>query len=723
MQILWLSWRDIKNPEAGGAEKVAIETASRFAKQGIQVTIFTSSYPQSKATENIRGVKIIRRGNQITCRLHAYFYYLKSKKIDVIIDEINTIPFFSVLYAKSKTIALIHQLAKEYWFKETFFPVSIIGYLLEPLWLKLYSKRPTIALSDSTKNDLLKLGFSQIKTYSPGLDIEPKFIPGEKRTIVVFVGRLTKAKNPRDAIIAFEKIHQKLPSAKLIIIGKGNPKYVLKLKDLVKTIKLEASIKFTGYINNQKKIHFLRLAKVVLIPSVREGWNLVATEANATGCVPVGYNVPGLRDSILDRKTGILIKEKSPEKLAEAAIAILSNNNLYQSLAHGGLAWAKKFNWNKTFSSFQRIIKEIPKRILWLSWRDIKNPDAGGAEKVAIETASRLVKNGTDVTIFTSRFKNSTSYQKVRNVSIVRGGNLLTCRIMAFFYQLKNRNFDIIIDEINTIPFFSIFYARNKTFALVHQLAREYWFTQTIWPLSYLGYFLEPFILKLYKKRPTLVVSQSTKLDLENLGFNEIKVIREGLDFTPRLTNKKQDLILFIGRLTLAKGPQDAIAAFKIISSKFPKLKLYVIGQGEKNFVVSLKKLAQSAKLKQKIIFTDFIAQRQKIDLLEKARLVLIPSVREGWNLVATEANATGAVPIAYDVPGLRDSIKNGKNGILVEKSHENLAQAAIDLLKNGKKRSKLQKNGLKYAKNFNWDNTYQDFRDALGTFGPTADR
>ena len=156
MQILWLSWRDIKNPDAGGAEKVAIEVTSRFVRDQISVTIFSSHFVNAKNQEKIRGVKIIRRGGLITCRLFAFLYYIRrASEFDLIIDEINTIPFFSVLWAKKKTITLIHQLAKEYWFKHTIFPLNFIGYLIEPIWLKLYRNSQTLALGNSTKKDLL----------------------------------------------------------------------------------------------------------------------------------------------------------------------------------------------------------------------------------------------------------------------------------------------------------------------------------------------------------------------------------------------------------------------------------------------------------------------------------------------------------------------------------------------------------------------------------------
>ena len=360
--------------------------------------------------------------------------------------------------------------------------------------------------------------------------------------------------------------------------------------------------------------------------------------------------------------------------------------------------------------------------ILWLSWRDIKNPAAGGAEKVAIETASRFVKRGIQVTIFTSSYLHAEPTENIRGVKIERRGNRLTCRFYAAYKFLRNKNnFDIVIDEINTLPFFTPLYTK-KSIAFIHQLAKEYWFSQTPFPISIIGYMLEPIYLALYKNQPTITISESTKSDLKSLGFKNVSLMRVGLDkINLSESNPRQNLVLFMGRLTKTKGPQDAIEAFRIISEKMPDYKLIIVGRGEESYVKRLKARVKKLRIDKKVKFTGYITGKDKVNLLQKAKIILIPVIREGWNLVATEANATGCVPIGYNVPGLRDSIKNGKNGILVEKSHENLAQAAIDLLENGKKRSKLQKNGLKFAKNFNWDNTYKDFRDALRAFGPST--
>lgn len=718
MKILWLNWRDIKNPQAGGAEVMTHETAKRLVAAGNEVTIFTAKFPGAAKIDTIDGIKVIRSGNRLTCRFWAFWQYRKKfkGKVDVVIDEINTIPFFTPLYIRERKFALIHQLAREFWWSETFFPLNLLGFLLESVYLKPYKKIPTIAASESTKKDLTNLGFEKVFVFHQGLSVKPVSKlpikpPGPE---IIFIGRLTRPKGPQDAILAFKIIKNIFPQAKLIIAGKGKAGFTKYLKKLVTKLDLKNSVRFAGFVSEVEKIKLLGRAKIILIPSVREGWNLVPVEANAAGCVPIGYQVPGLRNSIKDGETGTLTKKNNPQHLAKAAILILSDNKLQQKLITNGLLWSKNFDWSKTYASFIHILKSIPIKILWLSWRDIKNPDAGGAEKVAIETASRFVRDGSKVTIFTSKFPNSAEIENFKGVKIIRRGNLLTCRILAFSYYRKKATFDLVIDEINTIPFLSILYAKRKTIVLMHQLAREYWFTQTIWPVSLLGFWLEPIILKLYCRRPSIVVSESTRKDLVKLNFNNIKVIREGLDIKPQIPKKKEDLVIFIGRLTRAKGPHDALAAFKVINSAVPTTKLVIMGKGDAQFTQYLKKLTKKLKLSKKVQFTGFVTQTKKLEFLKKAKVVLIPSVREGWNLVATEANATGCVPVGYNVPGLRDSIKNGENGLLVEPNPAALAKACLSILNNEGVRRKLAITGSNLSKNFSWENTYSDIKNFI---------
>ena len=202
MNLLWFNWKDIKNPESGGAEVYTHEIAKRLVKRGYSVTLFTSKFKGCKMEEIIDDVKIIRDGGRYTVYQRAKeFYKENSNRFDMVIDEINTRPFLTPKFAnRYKIIALIHQLAKEFWFYETPFPVNLFGrYFLERRWLKNYTDIPTITVSNSTKKDLERLEFKKIFIVHNGLNVEPLNEVPEKaeKPTIIFVGRMKKAKNLR----------------------------------------------------------------------------------------------------------------------------------------------------------------------------------------------------------------------------------------------------------------------------------------------------------------------------------------------------------------------------------------------------------------------------------------------------------------------------------------------------------------------------------------------
>ena len=105
-------------------------------------------------------------------------------------------------------------------------------------------------------------------------------------------------------------------------------------------------VTFYGHIENSSKFELLSKAHLVLVPAIREGWGLVVTEANAMGTPAIAYNVPGLRDSVKDGETGILVKENSPNSLANASISLLKDRDLLRRYSNNALVFSRHFNWN-----------------------------------------------------------------------------------------------------------------------------------------------------------------------------------------------------------------------------------------------------------------------------------------------------------------------------------------------------------------------------------------
>ncbi len=366
MKILILNWRDLKNPEAGGAEIVTHQIAKRLVLWGNRVTLFCAQFPGGKNREKIDGIEVFRKGRQFTVHWHAYRYYKKyfQGKFDLVIDEINTIPFFTTRYVKEKKVAFIHQLAREVWWYEAPFPISLLGYLLEPLYLKFYKKVSIITVSNSTKKDLIKLGFKEenINIIPEGLDFKPinslEEIKKEKSPLLLYFGSVRPMKRVDQVVKSIIFIKKEIPNIQLYIAGGGDDKYIKKIKKIVSDNNLVDNVKFLGRVEENQKRKIMSRSHLILVTSIREGWGLVIIEASACGTPAVVYNAPGLVDAVKDGETGIVCKKNTPFNLAENVIKLLKNKDLYKKTQKNTWEWSKEFNWEKPARKFLEILNK-----------------------------------------------------------------------------------------------------------------------------------------------------------------------------------------------------------------------------------------------------------------------------------------------------------------------------------------------------------------------------
>ncbi len=343
----------------GGAEVFTHEIAKRWAAQGNQVTLCTSTFPNCKTEENLDGIRIVRVGSG------RYWLYKKAKKFfeetnpkekyDVVIDEINTRPFFAIEFAKeTRVVALIHQLAKEYWFYEVSFPINFAGYyFLEKHWLNKYKDCLTVTISESTRNDLAQLGFRKTAIVPEGLNFPPIQSAQEKtgNPRIVYSGRLTKAKRPDHALDAFKLVKQKIPNAELVFLGDG---------PLLQKLQKEAvaGVKFYTNLPNAERRRELEKGWVLVNPSVREGWGLNVIEANALGVPCVAYDVAGLRDSVKDGLTGLLAQSGNISELAQQITFLILDVEKRRAFVKNAIDFSRTFSWDKTASAFLEIIEK-----------------------------------------------------------------------------------------------------------------------------------------------------------------------------------------------------------------------------------------------------------------------------------------------------------------------------------------------------------------------------
>ena len=92
---------------------------------------------------------------------------------------------------------------------------------------------------------------------------------------------------------------------------------------------------------------------------MKEGWGMTIIEAAACGTPAIGYDVPGLRDSIRHMETGILVPYGGIKALAKAMTMLVEDQKLWSKLAGNTLNWAKQFSWDKSAEEFTKVINSI----------------------------------------------------------------------------------------------------------------------------------------------------------------------------------------------------------------------------------------------------------------------------------------------------------------------------------------------------------------------------
>lgn len=310
MRILVCNWKDPAHPAAGGAEVYTHEVTRRWAAAGHEVTWFAAAVPGMPTEDELDGVRVMRGGSRLGVYAAARRFHRGSgDAFDLVIDEVNTKPFGCAHWrTRARVVALVHQVCREIWFHETPLPVALAGrYLLEPRWLRAYRDLPVLTVSDSSRTSLAAHGLRDVRVVPEGISVRQR-PPVAKNHLptLVFVGRLTGSKRPADAVKALTLLRQKMPDAQLWIVGDGPRRH-----------KLAADgVRVFGRVSAAARDELVARAHALVVTSVREGWALVVDEAAAMGTPSVGYDVPGLRDSI-PAASGVLV-EAHPGALADA---------------------------------------------------------------------------------------------------------------------------------------------------------------------------------------------------------------------------------------------------------------------------------------------------------------------------------------------------------------------------------------------------------------------
>lgn len=367
MKILIFNWQDIANPLAGGAEVHLQEIFSRIAQRGHSVTLFCSSFKDAPPEETINGIRVIREGGRYLFNFRVllrYFTRFRLEQYDVVIDDMNKIPFFTPLFVRKPLLVISHHLFGKSIFFETSFPLALYVYIAELIgyWICKVKKTPMAVVSPSTRDELLQKGFSpnQISIIHNCVD-HTVYVPDETERSptphITYFGRLKKYKSIDHLLYAFREVKKQVPEVQLTIVGEGD--YRKALEKLAAELGIADAVQFTGFVDEQTKVKHLRRAWFVVNTSMKEGWGLTVIESNACGTPVIASNVPGLRDAIKDGETGLLYKYGDITELTEKMLLMIYDNKLRLRLANETMKWAQTFDWSVSANKMIELIDKL----------------------------------------------------------------------------------------------------------------------------------------------------------------------------------------------------------------------------------------------------------------------------------------------------------------------------------------------------------------------------
>jgi glycosyltransferase involved in cell wall biosynthesis/cellulose synthase/poly-beta-1,6-N-acetylglucosamine synthase-like glycosyltransferase/O-antigen/teichoic acid export membrane protein len=400
------------------------------------------------------------------------------------------------------------------------------------------------------------------------------------------------------------------------------------------------------------------------------------------------------------------------------AVSILHRSNLKVDMVSSNLS--------DFFGLFNKPMKhvsgtQINLRVLIFNWRDTKHVWSGGAEVYIHELAKRWIKKGYQVTVFCGSDRKGKSDEIVDGVYVIRRGGFFTVYLWAFLYYVFHfrKKYDVVIDCENGIPFFTPIFCRLPKILLIHHVHQEIFRKRFGYILSKTAEFLEtrlmPFV---YSKVKMVTVSESSKRDMLKIGlgkYSPIEIINPAINPSEFAPGEKTatPTVLYLGRLMPWKSIDTLVEAMRYVVKTIPDVKLRIAGFGESRNELEI--LTKNLGLQNVIKFLGKVDESTKRKLMSSSWVFVYPSLMEGWGMSAIEANASGTVVIASDVPGLRDSVKNPSCGILVEKRNvEQFAEKILLVLTNENIRKNLEAESIKWARKFAWNKSANMFLEII---------
>ncbi|MDI3390087.1 glycosyltransferase family 4 protein [Streptomyces sp. B-S-A8] len=345
-RIVFLSRRDLGNPAAGGSELLVDQLAGGLTRGGHQVTLLCGG-PAA-----YRDYRVVSAGGDLGHYLRARSAFSRQVgDCDLLVEVCNGMPYLAPLWHRGPTLCLVNHVHTELWGMRYPGPAARLGKRLEH-WALAGAQRGNllVAVSPSTADALRAIGVpgDRIRVVHNGVDDPGPLAPRSAEPLFLAMGRLVEYKRIDLLLRLWERVRP-VTGGRLVIVGDGPERG--RLEQLA-----GPSVEFAGHVSEAEKHRLLCASWLLLHPSAVEGWGLVVTEAATRGTPAVGFDVPGLRDSVEDGVTGVLARGESSFAAAWCALALSEERRT--EMGKAAASRAADYRWAHTVSRFRAVAAE-----------------------------------------------------------------------------------------------------------------------------------------------------------------------------------------------------------------------------------------------------------------------------------------------------------------------------------------------------------------------------
>ena len=271
--------------------------------------------------------------------------------------------------SKSKLIVTVHDLTFLV-HPETHIPITL--EINKTIHKTLKSADAIIADSMATKKDIIRLiGINEKKIYVIPLAAREEFKPVNNKFVIneakkkfhingsyiIFLGSLEPRKNIVRLLKAYSDLKSKKKiKEKLVIVGQKGWLYNPIFSE-VRANKIESDVIFTDYIPTSDVVKLINGAKLLIYPSIYEGFGLPILEAMACGTPVITSNISSMPEAGGD--AAYYINPLNVSSISEGLLTVLNSRSLQRELSKKGLIQARKFSWEKTAKQTLSVYKEL----------------------------------------------------------------------------------------------------------------------------------------------------------------------------------------------------------------------------------------------------------------------------------------------------------------------------------------------------------------------------